>query len=172
MKRIFAALAAVMISASLAACASDSYTMLNYETKDRMNAALSFEMRGIPTLESDDEKSYGAQDKQLGEIVYAVETESGVGARLTFRMATPKYAEKYSAQTGTPGIAGIAAESTLQTERLGSSEVTYYTNGSTVFAVWEFDGYAFSAALRFSEGDPLPGYEDIYPFVIAFIASR
>lgn len=185
MKRFFAAALAaltfLLASAALTSCVTDSFGMKYYETRDRMNGALEFEMRGIPdgTEGIVSETGYGAQDGELGQITYSVTTAGGRSALLTFRMASPDYAAKYSEHTGTPGIAGIGAGDPIKSEKLGTASVEYYANDGGVFAVWDFDGYAFSASLKFdgtadsgaaSSSDA--GYDDLYPFVLAFIAQR
>lgn len=170
MKRLISAVSAALILLILTACVRDSFGFRYYETFDRMDAALDFDMRQMPGL--DDAIGYGAQDKKLGEIRYAVETEDKESAVLFFRMADTYYAKKFTEHAGSTGIAGHASEEPVKTERLGSSDVSYYVDGDVIYAEWLFDGYAFSAALTFDNGGDAPEYDDIYPFVLSFIASK
>lgn len=172
-KRAVFVLAIILAAVTLASCVTDSFGMKYYETRDRMSEALDFEMRGIPADASglERETGYGAQDGKLGEITYAVSTENGKTGLLRFRMATADYAEKYSEHASAPGIAGIKSGDPVKTERLGSAEISYYVTDGDVFAVWNANGYAFSASLRLDGGDE-SGYDEIYPFVLAVVAEK
>lgn len=169
MKRIITAVIAAALALILSACASDSYLILNYETKERMNDSLTFEMRDVPELEN--VIVYGAADGQLGEIEYAFIHETKGEGTLTFRMAKADYAERYSAAMQSPGIAGIEASAADYTERLGAATVTYYTAGSTVFAVWTLGDYAYSAAVSYNNKTVVPDRSDVYTFVISVIST-
>lgn len=169
MKRVITAVTAAALALIITACASYSYVLLSYETRDRMNGALSFEMRDVPEMEN--VIAYAAADRGLGEIEYAFIHGTKGEATLSFRMATADYAGKYSAAVGCAGISGFEADGDGYTERLGSATVTYYTAASTVFAVWTLGDYAYSAAVSFSDKTAIPDRTDVYPYVLAVIST-
>ncbi len=173
MKRLCLILTALSFSALLlAACAARSYTVVYYETEERRDNALSFEMKDVGTLS--EVVLYGAADGSLGETVYAAPASEGsdeLTATLAFRMAKADYARKFSESTGAPGISEIAADDAVKTERIGSYTVTYYTSGSVAFAIWEDSEFSYSAA--FTTADKTAAApESVSPYVIAVISSK
>ena len=168
MKRLLAVFL-IVTALVLSSCSSYTYTLIHYENEALMEAALGFDMKPVPGL--DTPVSFAAADGELGEVTYAFADETAGEATLVFRMSTPDYAEKYSKSNGVPGIAPLPAECELTTERLGSASVTYYRSGKTVFAAWTLGEYAFSAALTYNSAGVIPGYDELYPFVLAVIST-
>lgn len=169
MKRITTAALAAALIILLAACASDSYSIIHYETRQLMQDALGFEMPAIPDLES--ETSFGTADGKLGEVKYAFYDETLGECSVVLRMAELGYAEKYSSHSGHPGISALGANSELTEERIGSATVKYYASGKAAFAVWTLGEYSYYISVSYSDGAARAGHDQVYPYVLSIIAS-
>ncbi len=164
---LFAAALALLLA--LAACASNTYTLVYYENESLMENSLDFDMKNIPGL--DNAISYAASDGKLGEITYAVSDSVKGESTVVLRMSNTDYAEKYSRESGCVGISSLTADTALDEERLGSATVKYYKSGSTVFAVWTLGEYAYSASVTFRDASYFAGHDDLYDYVLAVIST-
>ncbi len=167
-------IAAGMSAFVFSSCSGSSYTVVYYEDETRRNRELSFDMADVPEPDGVELEAVGlgAMDGKLGETVYAVKKADDGEAELTltFRMAELGYAEKLAKNDGAPGISGITSGKEAGTERIGSCTVAYYTDGNTVFAVWDDGKFSYSAAVSLPEGSDA-ATDDVREYVIAVIAT-
>ena len=164
MKRVIAAAAALLsVITILVSCASYTYTHVWYETRERMQDALPFEMRGVPDIEVI--TAYGVMDGRLGEIRYSVVDDYDRSGALWFRMAEPAYAA--SMENGITGDHGDA----VSVERIGSATVSFYARGNIAAASWELGGYTYAVILSFDDATVNASRDDVYGYALSVIAT-
>ena len=165
MKRSVAAAAALLSALLLfVSCTSYTYAHVWYETRERMQDALPFEMRDLPDVEV--VTAYGVMDGHLGEIRYSVVDQYDRAGALWFRMTTPAYAD--SMENGITGDFGEA----VSLERIGSAEVSFYAKENAAAASWELDGYVYAVIFRFDDPSAEASRDDVYGYALSVIATK